>query len=87
MDFHPPPPCFLVCKCIYHPCPIFTPPVFTNLLYICKDHVGANSFFLPSDLYVKSADRERRELGDESLPAPHFKVIFDSAPSLFEGFE
>ena len=57
MDFHPspPPPVFWYVNDIYHPCPIFTPPVFTNLLYICKDHVGANSFFLPSDLYVKSA--------------------------------
>ena len=88
MDFHPPPPpVFWHANDIYHPGPIFTPPVFTNLLYICKDHVGANSFFLPSDLYVKSAGSREEGARDDSLPGPHFKVIFDGAPSLFEGFE
>ena len=89
MDFHPPPPppAFWYVNDIYHPCPIFTPPVFTNLLYICKDHVGANSFFCPVIYMLKVPDRGRRELGDDSLPGPHFKVIFDGAPSLFEGFE
>ena len=80
MDFHPHSPVFWYANDIYHPCPIFWPPVFTNLLYICKDHVGANSFFLPVIYMSKVLDRGRRELGDNSLPAPHFKVIFDSAP-------
>ena len=41
----------------YHPGPIFTPPVFTNLLCICKDHVGANSFFCPVIYMLKVPDR------------------------------
>ena len=85
--FSPPPPVFWHANDIYHPGPIFTPPVFTNLLYICKDHVGANSFFCPVIYMLKVPDRGRRELGDDSLPGPHFKVIFDGVPSLFEGFE
>ena len=80
MDFQPPSPCFWYANDIYHPCPIFTSPVFTNFQYICKDHVGANSFFCSVIYMLKVPDRGRRELGDDSLPAPHFKVIFGSAP-------
>ena len=44
-------------------------------------------FFYPVIYMIKVPGRERREFGNDDLPAPHFKVIFDSAPSLFEGFK
>ena len=79
MDFHPP-PVFGVQMWHLPSLPHIYSSVFTNLLYICKDHVGANSFFCLVIYMLKVPDRGRRELGDDSLPGPHFKVIFDSAP-------
>ena len=100
MDFHPPPPppppVFWHANDIYHPGSIFTPPVFTNLLYICKDHVGANSFFCPVIYMLKVPDRGRRELGMiacqglilrsfSMVPPPSLKGLNKQRPQLLEG--
>ena len=100
MDFHPqpppPPPVFWHANDIYHPGPIFTPPVFTNLLCICKDHVGANSFFCPVIYMLKVPDRGRRELGMiacqglilgsfSMVPPPSLKGLNKQRPQLLEG--
>ena len=81
MDFHPPAPLFFGMQMTFT---IFAPYLLLRFLQICfifaRIMLVQIHFFYPVIYMLKVPDREKRVLGDDSLPAPHFKVIFDSAP-------
>ena len=91
MDFHPPPPPPTLFFGMQMTFTILAPYLLLQFLQICdifaRIMLVQIHFFCPVIYMLKVPDRGRRELGDDSLPGPHFKVIFDGVPSLFEGFE